>query len=73
MYAAALSANGTILSGLQATYEDAANHLNTECGSSYAETTTVAASSALPSVRLAGVGGAWGVVLGVGVLWTLVW
>ncbi|OJA17860.1 hypothetical protein AZE42_05903 [Rhizopogon vesiculosus] len=73
MYLAALnSGNATSLSGLQATYVNAANDLNTECGSSYAQTTTVAASSAPLKVALTSVGGAWAVVLGVGVLWTLV-
>lgn len=76
MYAAALnSANATSLSGLQTTYADAANELNTECGSTYAQTTTVATASSqgLPTVGLTSVGGAWAVMLGVGVLWTLMW
>ncbi|KAG0704940.1 hypothetical protein DFH29DRAFT_324549 [Suillus ampliporus] len=69
MYSAALtSANATSLTGLQATYGDAANQLNSVCGSSYAQTTTVASSSAPPSVNLASVGGAWAVLLAVGVL-----
>src|SRR6267154_2234838 len=59
MYLAALnSANVTSLTGLQATYGAAASNLNNVCGSSYAQTTTVASSSALPNV---GVGGAWAV------------
>jgi hypothetical protein len=72
MYLAALSsANVSSLTGLQATYGDAATKLNSVCGSSYAQTTTVASSSAAPpSVKLTSVGGAWAVLLGVGVLST---
>lgn len=71
MYLAALSsANATSLTGLQATYGDAANKLNSVCGSSYAQSTSVASSSAPPSVKLTSVGGAWAVLLGVGVLST---
>jgi hypothetical protein len=71
MYLAALSsANVTSLTGLQATYGDAATKLNNVCGSSYAQTTTVASSSAPPSVKLTSVGGVWAVLLGVGVLST---
>jgi len=74
MYSAALSSsNASSLTGLQATYMNAANALNTECGSTYAQTTTVAASSAIPSVRLASVGVTWAVLVGAGALWTWVW
>ncbi|KAG1862083.1 hypothetical protein DFJ58DRAFT_776390 [Suillus subalutaceus] len=69
MYWAALSsANATSLTGLQATYGDAATKLNNECGSLYAQSTTVASSSAPPSVELTSVGGAWAVLLAMGVL-----
>ncbi|KAG2142445.1 hypothetical protein DEU56DRAFT_794468 [Suillus clintonianus] len=70
MYSAALSStNATSLTGLQFTYADAANKLNSACGSSYAQSTTVASSSAPPSVKLTSVGG-WAVLLAVGVLST---
>ncbi|KAG1736140.1 uncharacterized protein EDB91DRAFT_1055802 [Suillus paluster] len=66
MYSAALtSSNASSLTGLQATYGDAANKLNNACGSSYAQSTTVASSSA---PKLTNVGGAWAVLLAVGVL-----
>jgi hypothetical protein len=69
MYWAALSsANATSLTGLQATYGDAATKLNNVCGSPYAQSTTVASSSAPPSVELISVGGAWAVSLVVGIL-----
>lgn len=72
MYWAALSsANATSLTGLQATYGDAATKLNNVCGSLYAQSTTVASSSAPPSVELTSVGGAWAVLLAVGILSTL--
>ncbi|KAG1790180.1 uncharacterized protein HD556DRAFT_739561 [Suillus plorans] len=71
MYSAALSsANATSLTGLQATYGDAATKLNNVCGSPYAQTSTVASSSAPPNVDLTSVGGAWAVLFAVGVLST---
>lgn len=71
IYLAALSsANVTSLTGLQATYGDAATKLNNVCGSSYAQSTSVASSSAAPSVKLTSVGGVWAVLLVVGVLLT---
>lgn len=71
MYSVALgSANATSLTGLQATYGDAATKLDSVCGSSYAQSTTVASSSAPPSVKLTSVGGVWAVLLAVGVLST---
>lgn len=71
MYRAALSsANATSLTGLQATYSDAATKLNNVCGASYVQSTATASSSAPPSVELISVGGAWAMLLAVGVLST---
>ncbi|KAG2156726.1 uncharacterized protein EDB93DRAFT_864229 [Suillus bovinus] len=71
MYSTALSStNATSLAGLQATYGDAATKLNNVCGSPYAQSSTVASSSAPPGVELTSVGGTWAVLLAVGLLST---